>query len=424
MKKISLFTVSRTLSEAITSLSFIQKVRTVATAFIRNRKMPFCDIMWFIMSCSNKSLQAELDDYFQKKGAETVSRQGFSKKREQIKPEAFIYLNDLLVQKFEKEDGEIATYRGYRLFGADGTLIDLPNTPQLRERFGCSSNGTDKTFAKGLAITAFDVLNKITIFAELYRYDDSEKRRIHDIVDGFAELYREKSIWLLDRGYPSFELFTKLEQNSQNFVIRVSAQSLKEINNANEADQIITVTRGAISVSLRVVNLVLSSGESEKLVTNLFSDFTPADFGELYAKRWAIETNYMFLKKKTFLEVFTGESETAVLQDFYSSILVLNMAAITEREQEDILAKNDAVCSSGKHSGCVYRPNKTKLIRDIKRNFVDLMTCEKKMSRVFKQFRLYNQIKRYAFLDVPDRHYPRNFVKSNNRRVSHPKQAL
>jgi len=424
MRKVVLFTISKTLSEAISSLSFLQKARRLPTAFTRKRKMLFCDILWFIMSCSNKSLQTELDDYFEKKGVETVSRQAFSKSREKIKHEAFIDLNDLLVQKFEKEDGEISTYRGYRLFSADGTLIDLPNTPVLRDRFGYSSNGSEKTFAKGLAITAFDVLNKITVFAELYRYDDSEKRRIHDIVDGFAKLYKERSIWLLDRGYPSFDLFWRLEQNSQNFAIRVSSQSLKEINNSNDPDQTISVTRGTRSVKLRVVNLLLSSGESEKLATNLFSDFSLDDFKDLYARRWGIETNYRFLKHKTYLEVFTGESVTAVLQDFHSSIVVLNMAAIAEREQEDILAKNNAICSDGKHSGCKYRPNKTKLIRDIKRNYVDLMMCKSKTSKVFRQFRLYRNIKRYAFLDVPDRHYPRYFTKMQNRRASHPKQAL
>jgi len=424
MKKISLFTVSQTLSEEISKYSFLQKARKLVTAFTRIRKMPFCDIMWFIMSSSNRSLQTELDDYFHKKGDDSVSRQAFTKQREMIKHEAFIDLNDLFVQKFEKEDGEIATYRGYRLFSADGTIIDLPNTQVLREHFGYSSNGTDKTYAKGLAITAFDVLNRITVFAELYRYDDSEKRRIMGIADGFAELYKEKSIWLLDRGYPSFELFAKLEQNTQNFVIRASTQSLKEINNANKADQTITVTRGALSIKLRVINLTLCSGESEKLVTNLFSDFTPADFKELYAKRWEIETNYRFLKQKTYLEVFTGESVTAVLQDFHSSILVLNMAAIAEREQEDVLAKNNAVCSSGKHSGCIYRPNKTKLIRDIKRDFVKLMMCKSKASRVFRQFLLYKEVRRYAYLDIPGRRFPRNFLLSNLRRASHPKNAL
>jgi len=376
MCKTTLFAISQTLSDRISDISFLEKSKKIKTAFTRNRKMPFCDILYFIMSCSHRSLQTELDEYFEKKGDETMSRQAFSKTRENIRHEAFIDLNDVLIRKFEAEDGEIATYHGYRLFGADGTLLDLPNTKDLREHFGYSSNGTDKTYAKGLAITAFDVLNKLTVFAELYSYFDSEKRRILDIVDGFAKLYNEKSIWLLDRGYPSFELFARLEDNSQNFVIRVSTQSLKEINSANEEDQIITVTRGTRTLTLRIVTIPLPGGETEKLVTNLFSDFSPENFKELYAKRWGIETNYRFLKQKTYLEVFTGESITAVLQDFHSSILVLNMAAIAEREQEDILKDNNAVCSGEKYSGCKYRPNKTKLIAKIKKDFVDAVGAD------------------------------------------------
>jgi hypothetical protein len=424
MKKVSLFQISKALSAKIKEISFIRKARKVPTAFTRSRKMPFCDIISFIISCANKSLQAELDEYFQSKGSESVSRQAFSKKREDLNHEAFIDLNDVLVSTFEDEDGEKAAYRGYRLFSADGTLIDLPNTEKLRERFGYSSNGTDKVYAKGLAITAFDVLNKITVFAELYRYDDSEKRRMLEIADGFARLYNEKSIWLLDRGYPSFELFSRFEQNSQNYVVRVSTQSLKEINAASEADQVVEITRNSTSIKVRVANVLLSSGETEKLATNLPSSFTTDDLKELYGKRWGVETNYMFLKCKAFLEVFTGESEAAVLQDFHASILVLNMAAIAEREQEDVLRKNSAVCKSGKHEGCQYRPNKTKLIRDIKRDFVKLLLCENMAHRVFRQFLLYQNIKRYAFLDVPGRSFKRNFVQGRSCRTTHPKSGL
>jgi len=424
MNKVSLFAISKTLSDRISDSSFLDKSRKIETAFTRKRKMPFCDIMYFIMSCSHRSLQTELDEYFHKKDDETVSRQAFSKSREHIKHEAFIDLNDSLVQKFEADDGEIATYHGYRLFSADGTLIDLPNTEQMRWHFGYSSNGTDKTYAKGLAITAFDVLNKLTVFAELYSYFDSEKRRILDIVDGFAKLYKEKSIWLLDRGYPSFELFYKLEDNAQNFVIRVSSQSLKEINDANEYDQIITVGRKSRKLRLRVVTIPLPGGDTEKLVTNLLADFSPENFAELYAKRWGIETNYRYLKHRTCLEVFTGESVTAVLQDFHSSILVLNMAAIAEREQQDILNGNNAVCSGEKYSGCKYRPNKTKLIANIKRDFVKLMLCKNKSSKVFQEFLLYRNIKRYAFLDIPGRQFPRSFLTRHKRKTAHPKSPL
>jgi len=425
MGKVSFFTICKAISGTITDSSFVERVKTIPSAFTRIRKMPFCDTMWFIMSCTNRSVQTELDDYFQKKGTESVSRQAFAKKREEVKPEAFVELNDLLIQKFESEDTEIATYCGYRLFGVDGTLIDLPNTTAMREQFGYSTNSSDRQYAKGLAITAFDVLNKLTIFAKLYRYDDSEKRRIHDIVDVFAETYTQKSIWLLDRGYPSLDLFARFEQNKQNYVIRVSSHSLKEINNATGADQMVTITRGAVTIKVRVVNILLSSGESEKLVTNLFDELTPDELKELYHKRWAIETNYRFLKRNTYLEVFTGESVTAVLQDFYSSILVLNMATIVEREQDEVLANNNAVCTDGKNKGCKYRPNRTKIIADIKRDFVKLMLCDGKIIRIFKQLRLYRNVKRYAYLDIPNRQFSRGIVKSSgNRRATHPKQAL
>ena len=81
-----------------------------------------------------------------------MTRQAFSQSRENIKHEAFICLKDAVIQKFEREDSEISTYRGYRLFSADGTIIDLPNTPSLQSHFGFSSNASNKVYAKGLGI--------------------------------------------------------------------------------------------------------------------------------------------------------------------------------------------------------------------------------------------------------------------------------
>jgi len=419
MKKYSLFKFCQTFKDTVESVDFLEQSRKVNTAFTRNRKMPFCDIIYFLYSSARKSLQHELEIYFKEKGSSCVSRQAFSKARENIKPEAFRNLNDLLIDKFEQEDGAIETYRGYRLLSVDGTIIDLPNNNTIKETFGFSSNNSGSTFCKALGMTAFDLLNRITIFAEMYRFDDSEKRRIIDIVDDFSEIeYYKKCIWILDRGYPSFDLLKTLESNQQKYLIRVQSQFLKEINEANLEDQVITVTRQKQTIKIRVVNIALGNGITEKLLTNLSEEFSLSELKELYAARWNIETNYNFMKNKEMLECFTGETVTAVKQDFYISILVLNAAAVAYREQEDVILKND------KNLKYTYKPNRTILIADIKKNWVLLLLAKSPLNRIYKQFYLYTRIKRYSYADIPNRSFPRKLIGSHPQRRSHSKSAL
>ena len=416
----SLFNFCQTVKNTVQSQEFLEKAKKVETAFTRKRKMPFCDIIYFMVSAAKKSLQHELEIYFENKRSKSVSRQAFAKARENIKPEVFRNLNDLVVDKFEKEDGAIETYKGYRLLSVDGTIIDLPCNEDLKARFGYSSNGTDKYYCKALGMTAFDLLNKLTIFAEIYRYDDSEKRRILDIVDGFNEIeYYKKSIWILDRGYPSFELFDKIENNKQNYVIRVSSNSLKEINEAESEDQTVNITRSKKTIKVRVVKITFENGLTEKLVTNLSDDFTMQELKKLYAKRWNIETNYNFIKNKEMLECFTGATITSVLQDFYISILLINASAIAYREQEDIIRKNQKI------KKYTYNPNKTILISDIKKNWIAFLLAKSPLSRVYKQLYLYSRIKQYAYAIVPDKiHPPRTLTSGHTRRKSHLKSPL
>jgi len=421
MVKITTFNLMRSLSSVIYSENFKDLMRKIATAFTRRRKMLFCDIIFIVLSARNRAVQTELDDYFAKKGVdENVSRQAFAKARENLKHEAFIHLNDVLVEKFEREDGAIATYRGYRLFGVDGTLIDLPNTEEMRRTYGFASNNTDKVFAKGLAMTAFDVLNGITIFAELFRYDDSEKRRILYISDGFAQLNYEKSIWLLDRGYPSFDLFARFHNNHQCYLTRVQTQTLKEVEAASQPDQIVTLTRKGITLDLRVVNVTLDSGENEKLITNLPADFTVEDLKALYIKRWGIETNYRFLKQKAVVETFTGETNTAVLQDFHAAILILNIATIAWREQADILKEGD----KNKQQKNEYFPNKSKLIQEIKCDFVKFVLCDNPVAHIYRQLHLYSRIKRYAYHLSYVKSFPRAVKPGYSGRSVHTKANL
>ena len=174
--------VTENLREIIHSEEFLKKAKTKESAFSRNRKLPFCDIISFMITTSKKCLQNELNIFCKKTGRDNVSRQAFSKARENIKPEAIRELNENISTQIEK-DARLKTYRGYRLISVDGSVLDLPSNEKLKEHFGYATNGTNVSHTSALAMIAYDVLNNIALWGELYSYYDSEKNRIFDIID-------------------------------------------------------------------------------------------------------------------------------------------------------------------------------------------------------------------------------------------------
>ena len=358
--------------------------------------------------------------YFTAKGELAVSRQAFAKARELIDPRAFTEISDAIVDEYEKACQTKKTYKGYRLIAVDGSIIDLPDNPRTRLYFGYSTNGTGKAHAKGLAMAAYDVLNRITIFAELYRYDDSEKKKMLNIAEGFKGLpVYQNALFLLDRGYPSFELFKQFQRDGQKFLVRVSKNSLKEVNRCSKADSVIDVVRNGSKVKLRVLNILLSTGETEKLVTNLF-ELQADEFQALYGMRWGVETSFNFIKNKLLLETFTGESIIAVLQDFYSSILMLNMASIAYAEQEDVLEESGLT----KNRKYRYKPNMSRLICDIKALWVKLLVSDKPYKWISLLINDKTRILAYAYAEVPDRHHPRDFGGQGAHKHTHSSLPL
>ena len=419
-KKYALARAIQELKSFIESKIYLFNSKTTEVAFTRLRKMSFCDIVYFMISSKRKCVQHELNEYFKQKGGVSVSRQAFAKSRKNIKPEAIRELNEHIVLDFEKNETEIAMLKGYRVLAVDGSVIDLPDNTETRERFGYSSCGTSTTICKGRAMLAQDVLNGITIYGELGSFFKSERESMHEISDYIkARPAYENTVFVLDRGYPSLELFLHLEKNNQKFLTRVSSSFYAGIQAFTEPDGFVNIKNKKGSYTVRVLNIRLTSGINEKLVTNLSPDeFTCEEVYSLYGMRWGIETNYGYLKNAELIECFTGESVIDILQDFYSGILILTLSAIAYREQEDVIS---AQKNSTKYS---YKPNRKQIICDIKCNLVKMMTSKTKSQLIIRELYTFNRIRRFAYADVPGRSKPRNDPKRHSTRKTHPKSPM
>lgn len=414
MKEMSILKLVHYVKEIVESEEFKERARTSSKFFTRLRKIRLCDIIYILIVSGAKNLQTEIKEYFEKRGRAIVSRQAFAKAREKVNPEAIKELNERVAVKLELNN-KPETYKGYRLIAVDGTILDLPNTEALRNHFGCSTNNTEKTYCKSLAMIAYDVLNHYVLWGEMYRYDDSEKIRMREISDIFAQRESTKNpLFILDRGYPHLELMRKFEENNQKYIVRVSRNSLKEINEAKAKDSIVKIKRKDTCLKVRVVNIVLDNGNTEKIVTNE-NKLTVEEIKELYSKRWGVETCYHYLKNTELLECFTGQTVFAVMQDFYTSLLIINFAAPVYKVQLEILDENQG---DKKHR---YKPSRSQIIYDLKMDYVVFLTAEKQSHNIFKKYRRFKYIRMFAYL--PGKSRERQLDKRSHRKT-HPKSLL
>ena len=80
---------------------------------------------------------------------------------------------------------------------------------------------------------------------------------------------------------------------------------IPEFDRANDPDQLVTLIHKNKTLTVQIINVILPTGEVEKLVTNIMNvDLTTDDFKALYFKRWGIEVKYSQLKSRYEFENF------------------------------------------------------------------------------------------------------------------------
>lgn len=327
------------------------------TAFTRHRKLDLVGVVSIILNMVRRSTQLEWDDYLRQTFPEhpnmTYTKQSFAEARQNLRPEAFEWLNQVFLQGFY-EDGDEATYHGFRLLAIDGSVIELPNTPALRAKYGVATNqSAQASVARARSSSLYDVNHGIVIHSILGRYDAAERDMAKTHLETLADLPGSRAnLVIFDRGYPSADLILWLLAHSIRFVMRVPTGFYREIEEATAPDSQVTiritseraralkrqgtpVPAGTV-FTVRVIKRPLPSGEIETLITDLTPIELPVEEAlALYFLRWGVETHYDAWKYQWEVENFSGKTSVVIQQDFHASILMSNLAAVAEQEAQD-----------------------------------------------------------------------------------------
>jgi len=375
--------------------------RLKKNAFTRERKMPFASALTFMLDMRKTTLQTRLNLYFEnnRKG-EPMSEQAFSKLRANFDHTPFVTMHDALVNEEYSGKYELPLWNGYHLLGVDGSYLQLPRSAELYREFDRHGHSAQCPSA-GISVL-FDVLHGWVLDANITDGKMNERTECEDhiyFLGGKLPHIASKSIILLDRGYPSEDLFKAIESAGLKFLARCKSNYCLKTQKAPMGDSIVRLNGG---LKVRIFKFVLPSGEIETLLTNLFAP-SFEELPELYALRWGVETAYFRFKRELCVEKFSGKTPNSIYQDFWASMVLLNSVAVFQREADETVHKRH----EGKNLKNQNRARTSDLIITLRDRFIFAVLCGHPMIADSEMKRVINTMARTVSPIRPGRSFPR-----------------
>src|ERR1051325_11159201 len=256
---------------------------------------------------------------------ERVTEKSFDKARLRMPSEFWVAVFLLLAEKFVGLYGAVIRWRHFRLMAVDGSRLNLPDYPELRQYFGTASNSGGSHNAQAQLVMVQFPLARLPYAYALAPVKLGEVTLARQLLHGLSIF----DLVLLDAGFLSYGLLWQIQQQSGHFVVRLRKNlNLRKLQDLGPGDQLVQWTpkdsRGnwrkeglPRSIVLRVLTYKVRGFRPLKLLSNVLSakevshqefwGLTVSQEGEvltkgLYNNRWEIETSYRELKVEQKLE--------------------------------------------------------------------------------------------------------------------------
>lgn len=396
--------------------------------FTRNRKMNFEKVVMYGLNKKGLTSKMEIEEFNEIVDSKDISSPAVLKQRKKLNAQIYKDMMQNNLKGFYNEfSDEVKLFKGYIVTATDGSDFEILNTKATRENYNSTKDNT--SVARAHVSNNFDLLNKYILSTiigpETSNEIEMDKEHLKEIK---AMNLKYPIIRVKDRGYVSLKDIYFSNKNNDKFVTRLKKTDFKkQVMAMKTNDEIIEIPyqydrvrrykdsdpefyklmeETKASVFVRIVKIVLPTGETEILMTNLTQEeVSYEEMNELYQLRWGIETNYHYLKESLKIEAITSSIDNLIKQDIYSQMFVFNLLqAIVNDANENIKDLKY------KHE---MRINFNMAIGFFKKFFILILIEEDMDLREKLMDKLEEKIEKYLEPVRPGRKYPRNKDKKN-----------
>jgi Transposase DDE domain len=409
--------------------------------FTRKRLLSFPCLCLLILRGHKVSLQNVISKVFKAMGDlfSAPTNSAYCRARQKIKPEVFSHLNQGLTENFyrlSQDDGQFRKWRGHRLVATDGTFLNLPDTPETRRKYTLQTNQIPGAeCVQALCCVLYDVQNDLGLKLHMSKRQGETRT----LIEYLWQATKNNDVLVLDRAYADYGLIAFAQARGREVVIRLPRDRFSECESFWESDapeQWVEIslpstasTRAfvrhhqlATKVRVRLVRVILSSGETEVLLTTLLDPvaYPAAEFKQVYHWRWNEETFFNRYKNIFEVERFGGKNLTSIEQDVHGTFLLMTLESILSRPEQESLAE-ESVARATKHIKQVNRAESYVALLD---RLVELLVSSQSEEQVLKE--LHHLFRKNPTLKRPGRQFPRkppNYSKAV-RHHKHKKRIL
>ncbi|MPY68383.1 IS4 family transposase, partial [Deinococcus sp. SDU3-2] len=248
-------------------------------------------------------------------------------------------LFELLAEHEAVRRSPAEVWRGLQLFGLDGTIFPVPDSPENRRFFGSPSSGTrgEGAYPQCRLVALMHLGSHLLRAVRLGTYQQSEL----SLADELFPVLPEQSLLIMDRGFACWRRLFEFSQHPGRFWLLRGKKNLTwqvvHTHRASDLEVDVNFSPPARKVNpglpatmrVRVIFYRRPGFSRQYLITSLLDPlrYPARELVKLYHQRWEVELGFDELKTHTLEreEALRSRSPERIQQELYGLLIVYNL---------------------------------------------------------------------------------------------------
>jgi hypothetical protein len=334
-----------------------EALHATGTATVRRRRLPAEQVLWLVVGMAlmrNESIErvaALLNLALPTGKGDVVAKSALAQARQRLGEEPLAYLFAVTAEAWATGSADRHRWRGLALYGADGSTLRVPDTPENWEAFGGQTSNGDRA---GSAYPTARVLVLMALRSHLLstmRFADYNTGELTLAQDLWHEM-PDDSLLVVDRNFMVAHLLHAVRSSGENrhWLTRAKSRTkLRTTKRLGRNDRIVEIelsnkTRhkypelDAVWTARAITYKRRGYAEVTLLTSLLDGDAYPAaEIVALYHERWELELGYDEVKTHMLdrQEAIRSRTPDGVRQELWGIALAYNLVRLEMERAAD-----------------------------------------------------------------------------------------